>query len=192
MSQNKDDFFGGIFDFDGDGKTSIDEEFLAYQIYEDTFEKQDNYDNFDKADDFNELDEFTINGNNNTFNSYTPPKLTNPNKRWNRNALIFVIAFTIFYLIASSNSCSKSKNHNTYSSSSYRNYSITTTTQKKTSTTTKKTTTGALTTKYKKSTTTKRDPYNAKSYYDAEDFYEDYYDDFFDYEDAEDYYNSHN
>lgn len=36
------------------------------------------------------------------------------------------------------------------------------------------------------------DPYNAKDYYDAEDFYEDNYDDFYDYEDAEDYYNEHN
>ena len=34
----------------------------------------------------------------------------------------------------------------------------------------------------------KKDPYNAKDYRDPEDFYEDYYDDFYDYEDAEDYY----
>ena len=33
-----------------------------------------------------------------------------------------------------------------------------------------------------------KDPYNAKDYRDPEDFYEDYYDDFYDYEDAEDYY----
>ena len=35
------------------------------------------------------------------------------------------------------------------------------------------------------------DPYNAKDYSDPEDFYEDYYDDFYDYEDAEDYYYDH-
>ena len=35
------------------------------------------------------------------------------------------------------------------------------------------------------------DSYNVNDYYDAEDFYEDYYDDFYDYEDAEDYYNEH-
>ena len=35
------------------------------------------------------------------------------------------------------------------------------------------------------------DPYHAKDYSDPEDFYEDYYDDFYDYEDAEDYYYDH-
>lgn len=35
------------------------------------------------------------------------------------------------------------------------------------------------------------DPYNAKDYYDPEDFYEDNYDDFWDYEEAEDYYYEH-
>lgn len=34
-------------------------------------------------------------------------------------------------------------------------------------------------------------PYNAKDYYDPEDFYEDNYDDFWDYEEAEDYYYEH-
>ena len=45
----------------------------------------------------------------------------------------------------------------------------------------------------RKSTSSKKsdDPYHAKDYYDAEDFYEDNYDDFWDYEDAEDYYNEH-
>ena len=35
------------------------------------------------------------------------------------------------------------------------------------------------------------DPYNVNDYYDVEDFYDDYYDDFYDYEDAEDYFNKH-
>lgn len=35
------------------------------------------------------------------------------------------------------------------------------------------------------------DPYNASDYSHPEDFYYDHYDDFFDYEDAEDYYNEH-
>lgn len=30
MPSNKDDLFGGFFDLNGDGKTSIDEEFLAF------------------------------------------------------------------------------------------------------------------------------------------------------------------
>lgn len=36
-----------------------------------------------------------------------------------------------------------------------------------------------------------KDPYNAKDYTHAEDFYYDHYDDFFDYEDAENYYNNY-
>ena len=44
-------------------------------------------------------------------------------------------------------------------------------------------------TKSKKNTTKapENDPYGAKDYADPDDFYYDHYDDFFDYEDAEDY-----
>lgn len=34
MSKDNNDFFGGMFDFNGDGKTTIDEEFLAYKMFE--------------------------------------------------------------------------------------------------------------------------------------------------------------
>ena len=37
----------------------------------------------------------------------------------------------------------------------------------------------------------KSDPYNAKDYRNEEDFYDDHYDDFFDYYDAENYYREH-
>lgn len=69
---------------------------------------------------------------------------------------------------SSSNTYSSKSNSSSYSSRSYSNYS-------------------------RKSTSLKKsdDPYHAKDYYDAEDFYEDNYDDFWDYEDAEDYYNEH-
>lgn len=30
-----DDFIGGMFDFNGNGRTDLDEEFIAYNIYED-------------------------------------------------------------------------------------------------------------------------------------------------------------
>ncbi|HBL41537.1 MAG TPA: hypothetical protein DDY98_08290 [Ruminococcaceae bacterium] len=45
--------------------------------------------------------------------------------------------------------------------------------------------------RYKVKTKKQDDPYNAKDYAHADDFYEDHYDDFFDYEDAEDYYNKY-
>jgi len=35
------------------------------------------------------------------------------------------------------------------------------------------------------------DPFHTRDYYDAEDFCDDYYDDFYDYEDDEDYFNEH-
>lgn len=47
---------------------------------------------------------------------------------------------------------------------------------------------GSSTTKNKSSSS---DPYNASSYSNEEDFYYDHYDDFFDFEDAEDYWNEH-
>ena len=37
-----------------------------------------------------------------------------------------------------------------------------------------------------------KDPYNAADFGNAEDFYDEHYDDFFDYYDAEDYWNDHN
>ncbi|MDO4458525.1 MAG: hypothetical protein Q4C42_00310 [Clostridia bacterium] len=39
--------------------------------------------------------------------------------------------------------------------------------------------------------TPESDPYNAKDYWDPEDFYEDYYDEFFDFDDAEYYWETH-
>lgn len=54
-------------------------------------------------------------------------------------------------------------------------------------------TTKAKTTAKRKSTDTKKysDPYDVDMYCDPEDFYYDNYDDFWDYEDAEDYYNEY-
>lgn len=61
--------------------------------------------------------------------------------------------------------------------------------------TSKKSTTKRYTTKKyskKRTTTKKKDPYNASDYMNPEDFYDDHYDDFFDYYDAEDYFNENN
>ncbi len=64
-----------------------------------------------------------------------------------------------------------------------------------TTTTSPETTTSYRTTtrrKTAKTTTRETDEYNAHDYYFPEDFYEDHYDDFFDYEDAEDYWEENN
>ena len=42
MPSNKDDLFGGFFDLNGDGKTSIDEEFVAFQMLHDDEKNEDN------------------------------------------------------------------------------------------------------------------------------------------------------
>lgn len=68
----------------------------------------------------------------------------------------------------SSNNTYSSRSSSSYSSRSYSTYS-----------------------RKNKSSSKMSDPYNARDYYDAEDFYEDNYDDFWDYEDAEDYYDEH-
>ena len=39
---NDDDFMGGIFDFDGNGKTTLDEQYVAYKIYEETTKEENN------------------------------------------------------------------------------------------------------------------------------------------------------
>lgn len=40
MASRKDDFMGGLFDFNGDGKADLGEEFIAYQIFEDMTNNQ--------------------------------------------------------------------------------------------------------------------------------------------------------
>lgn len=70
------------------------------------------------------------------------------------------------------------------SKSSYTPAYTTATTTRPTTTTAGKVATQKTT---KKTTTRKADEYGAQEYDDPEDFYEDHYDDFWDYEDAEDY-----
>lgn len=60
------DLFGGAFDFNGDGKMSVDEEYIAYKIFEDCCgfndrEDEDDYDDgyddeYDDYDDYSEAD----------------------------------------------------------------------------------------------------------------------------------------
>ena len=49
MASKNDDFFGGMFDFNGDGKPDLGEQFIAYKIYEEVT-KEDNPDSDDPDD----------------------------------------------------------------------------------------------------------------------------------------------
>ena len=72
-------------------------------------------------------------------------------------------------------------------SSTWSSKSYTSSSSSKSTTTTKSTTSSTS----KKTTTTRSDPYDVQDYSDPEEFYYYHYDDFYDYEDAEDYFNEH-
>lgn len=57
MPSNKDDLFGGMFDFDGDGKTDIGEEFLAYMMFEE-LSKDEDKSKVDNSTDYGEFDDY--------------------------------------------------------------------------------------------------------------------------------------
>ena len=110
-------------------------------------------------------------------------------------AVLFV-AFLGLMLIISviAKGAEERRSHTTYPSTyNYKTTTATTPYQTTTAaqTTTKKTTTYKKVTTKKKATT-KKDKYNVYDYKNPEDFYEDNYDDFWDYEDAEDYFREHN
>ena len=50
MNPNNHDFLGGLFDFNGDGKTDAGEMFIAYKIFEEVTKDAD-----DESDDETEL-----------------------------------------------------------------------------------------------------------------------------------------
>lgn len=190
---NDKDFMGGMFDFDGNGKTTLDEQYVAYKIYEETTKEQ----------------------NNNSISSYHKPiksrntsnaPISEKDRRiGNIIGAIAVIVSLILIFAKCSSSCTKNNSyksnyHRSYSYSSSSSYSSRSSTP---STTTKPYTSSSSYSGYSnsgksksysygtKSSSKSKDEYNAKDYSDAEDFYEDHYDDFFDYEDAEDYYDEH-
>ncbi len=79
----------------------------------------------------------------------------------------------------------------TTTQASYVRRNVYTTKKSTTAPNTVRSSTRTTTRRYKVKTQTQDDPYNAKDYAHADDFYEDHYDDFFDYEDAEDYFNQY-
>lgn len=103
-------------------------------------------------------------------------------------AIVCAVGLIFLFLFGAAR-CSNSRSHrSSYTTDRFQTtykYVPTTTT----TTTTRRTTYSARPYTYHKTTKATRDddPLNAKDYVDADDFYYDHYDDFFDYEDAEDY-----
>ena len=170
------DFFDGMFDFNGDGKTDLMEEGLAYQMMDD-FDNQYREKSTFSSSSSSGGTLFAIIG----------------------TILVFLV---LGWLVTACNSSSHSSTSSYSYSRSYKSYSGGSSKsggsaysyQSKSDSssfqpTTKRSTYKAYSSKSKSSKT--EDEYSAKDYVDADDFYYDHYDDFYDYEDAEDYYNEH-
>ncbi len=170
------DFFGGMFDFNGDGKTDLTEEGLAYQMMDD-FDNQFREKSTSSSSSFSGSTLFAIIGT------------------------ILVLLLLGWIVSACENSShsstgsySYSRSYKSYSGSSSKSGGSAYSYQRKSYSsaiqpTTKKSTYKSYSSKSKSSRSV--DEYSAKDYVDADDFYYDHYDDFYDYEDAEDYYNEH-
>jgi len=59
MSFGGNDFFGGLFDFNGDGITDLGEQFIMYEIFKEVTKEDelDDYDSDDGLDDLDDLDD---------------------------------------------------------------------------------------------------------------------------------------
>lgn len=80
MGTKGDDFFGGLFDFNGDGKTDLGEQFLAYQIFEQTM--RDNSDDEDLDDDYDDdYDDVNLTDDADDYLPYIPQQTSIPSKQ---------------------------------------------------------------------------------------------------------------
>ena len=149
-----------MFDFNNDGKTTPDEEFIAYNIYNKT------------------------SGNTNYPKSHSSS---------GKIIVGIIIALLVFYIIGKIGN-SSSNNTSYKGSTSHSSYSSMTSSRPISSSKTESSHTQNSISGYSnrsRSSSSEYDEFNAKDYCQAEDFYEDHYDDFYDFEDAEDYYNEH-
>lgn len=77
MGSKNDDFFGGMFDFNGDGKTDLGEEFLAYQIFEEVMKEETN----DTESDDDGFDSLNYSSVADSFVSDPPQQPHNPTRQ---------------------------------------------------------------------------------------------------------------
>ncbi len=173
-----------MFDFNGDGHNDITEIYMAYRIMTD-----------DKNDDSD------------TYNSQpvVQHRSTGGSGRFYLAIALIVLPIIgwIYFIVTQIVSCSSSSSGSSYSySRSYKSYSGSSSKSNSSANsyhskteassvqpTTKKSTYKSYSSKSKSSESSNK--YSAKEYVDADDFYYDHYDDFYDYEEAEDYYNEH-
>lgn len=170
------DFFDGMFDFNGDGKTDLMEEGLAYQM----------------MDDFNNQFREKSTSSNSSSSGSTLIAIIG-------TILVFLVLGSIISACDnishnSTSSYNYSRSYKSYSGSSSKSNSSVYSYQSKTTSsavqpTTKESTYKSYSSKTKSSNS--EDEFSAKDYVDADDFYYDHYDDFYDYEDAEDYWEEH-
>ena len=150
-----------MFDFNNDGKTTPDEDFIAYNIYSKT------------------------------------SCGTNYSKSYRSSGKIIlgiIIALLVFYIIGRIGNSSSGNSTSYKGSTSRSSYSSITSSRSTNSSKTESKHKENSISGYSdrsRSEASGHDGFNARDYYDAEDFYEDNYDDFFDYENAEDYYYEH-
>lgn len=63
---NDKDFMGGMFNFDGNGKTTLDEQYVAYKIYEETIKEEN-----DSSLSYHKPAKYSYTNNNTTNNKGT-------------------------------------------------------------------------------------------------------------------------
>ena len=194
--KNNNDIFGGMFDFNGDGKTDFAEETLGFKILED-IDKNSNED--ETGSSYSSFEEY----------SGTPSvRVSNGGGGFRATLGVIAIVLSIFgwiyFIISSFAKCTSPSHYNSSGySRSYKSYSYTSSksgssaysySSKSTSSAVQPTTKSYTYKSYSSKTKTAKDDdeYNAKDYDDPEDFYEDHYDDFDGFEDAEDYFDEHN
>ena len=122
-----------------------------------------------------------------------PIRMTKPSSDLGCSGWIAIICIVIA-LISLFGSCGKSSSKSYSSGSSRRLYSTSSYSSSSKSTSTSNSYSGSSRSNTSESVKAKgssSDPYDAKSYYHPDDFYYDHYDDFWDYEDAEDYWEEH-
>lgn len=97
---NDKDFMGGMFDFDGNGKTTLDEQYVAYKIYEETTKEENDF-----SSSYHKPAKYSYTNNNSTNSKGTKG-----------GTIIAVVAVIISLLLLFAKCSSSNSNNNSYES----------------------------------------------------------------------------